>query len=56
MAVHRGVGRLFIYVLLSAVVAGCAQLRHLTMTDEERRLYGRIELRQCMGDVVCIRP
>jgi uncharacterized protein YceK len=39
------------------MVSGCAELRTLTMTEDELRLYGNWELRECLNPtVVCIQP
>jgi len=37
-------------------LTGCADLRRLTMTHEELRLYDRLEISPCLDpDVVCIK-
>jgi hypothetical protein len=40
--------------VLILILVGCADLRHLTMTKEELRLYRALELKPCMPDNVCI--
>jgi hypothetical protein len=61
-----GVGRQFratryLRPVLAGVVAasfltGCAELRHITMTKDELRLYGNLEVKCLDPIVVCIRP
>jgi uncharacterized protein YceK len=45
-----------IVLLISlSLLAGCAQVRELTMTKDELRLYGSWEINSCLDpDVVCI--
>jgi uncharacterized protein YceK len=45
-----------ILIVLVLVLTGCSTLRELTMTEEERRLYGKLSYRQCLDPtVVCIK-
>jgi uncharacterized protein YceK len=40
---------------LALALTGCSSLRELTMTKDERRLYGQLTFLQCLSpDVVCI--
>jgi len=44
-------------LIVVLMVSGCAELRTLTMTEDELRLYGDLELRKCSNTtVVCIQP
>jgi hypothetical protein len=48
-----------LWVLVAIVLVwgltGCSTLRELTMTKDERRLYGQLTFLQCLDpDVVCI--
>jgi len=44
-----------ILLLVIFMLAGCAQIRELTMTKDELRLYGNWEVRSCLDpDVICI--
>ena len=50
----------WILVVLALLVVlgtvGCADLRRMTMTKEELRLYGKWEISPCLDpDVVCIK-
>jgi hypothetical protein len=45
-------------VVVASTLTGCAELRQLTYTEEERRIYGTLELTDWCGrqpDMVCIR-
>ena len=45
-------------LVAASILSGCAELRHLTSTEEERRFYGKLELTDWCGrqpDMVCIR-
>lgn len=45
-------------LVVASILSGCAQIRHLTSTEEERRFYGTLELTDWCGrqpDMVCIR-
>jgi len=45
-------------LILVLMVSGCSQLRHLTMTEDEMRYYGSLEITDWCGrqrDHVCIR-
>ena len=45
-------------LVAASILSGCAQIRHLTSTEEERRFYGTLELTDWCGrqpDMVCIR-
>jgi hypothetical protein len=47
------------WLLIVTVLAstGCAEVRHLTMTKDELRLYGKMEITPCLDPtVVCIHP
>jgi len=48
----------FLWTIIVAIIlllVGCSDLRRLTMTKDELRLYGQLEIRQCISpDVVCI--
>ena len=36
-------------------LSGCAEIRHMTMTKDELRLYGQLEVSPCLDPtVVCI--
>jgi len=44
---------LVVFTLVS--LSGCSQLRELTMTKDELRFYGKIEVNSCLNStVVCI--
>jgi uncharacterized protein YceK len=46
-------------LLFFSFLSGCSQIRELTMTHDERRLYGSLEATNWCGrqtDRVCIRP
>jgi len=44
-------------VVAASVLSGCAELRQLTMTKDELRLYGNLEITPCLDPtVVCIHP
>ena len=45
-------------LVVASILSGCAEVRHLTYTEEERRIYGTLELTDWCGrqpDMVCIR-
>ena len=44
-------------VVVASFLSGCADLRRLTMTKDELRLYGSLEVTPCLDPtVVCIHP
>ncbi len=44
-------------VIAASFLTGCAELRTLTMTKDELRLYGKLEINKCLDPtVVCIHP
>jgi len=45
-------------LVVASILSGCAEIRRLTSTEEERRFYGTLELTDWCGrqpDMVCIR-
>lgn len=47
--------RIMLVALFSIIATGCSELRHLTMTKDELRLYGSIKIAKCLDpSVVCI--
>jgi len=45
-------------LVVASTLSGCADLRRLTMTQDEQRFYGKLELTDWCGrqpDMVCIR-
>jgi uncharacterized protein YceK len=47
--------RKIVLLISLSLLAGCAQVRELTMTKDELRLYGSWEVRSCLDpDVICI--